>query len=58
MDSLVSPPQVPKTWRKHSHAFKAMVVKACNESGNAMAGMAQKYQLNANLVRNRPVITS
>ena len=50
MDSLASPPQVPKTRRKHSHAFKAMVVKACSEPGNSTAGVAQKYQLNANLI--------
>ncbi len=50
MDSLASPLQVPKTRRKHSHAFKAMVVKACSEPGNSTAGVAQKYQLNANLI--------
>ena len=50
MNSLASLPQVPKTRRKHSNAFKAMVVKACSEPGNSTAGVAQKYQLNANLI--------
>ena len=50
MDSLASPLQVPKTRRKHSHAFKAMVVKACSEPGNSTSDVEQKYQLNANLI--------
>ncbi len=50
MDSLASSPQVPKTRREYSRAFKAMVVKACSEPNNSTAGVAQKYQLNASLI--------
>lgn len=50
MDSLASSLPASKTRRKHSREFKAMVVKACNEPGNSTAGVAQKYQLNANLI--------
>ena len=38
MDSLDPSLPVPKTRRKHSREFKAMVVKACNEPGNSTAG--------------------
>ena len=41
MDSLTSQLQVPKTRRKYSHAFKAMVVKACSELGNSTIGYSQ-----------------
>ena len=50
MDQL--PPSLPasKTRRKHSPAFKATVLKACNEPGSSTAGVAQHYQINANLI--------
>ena len=50
MDQL--PPSLPgsKTRRKHSPAFKATVLKACNEPGSSTARVAQHYQINANLI--------
>ena len=50
MDSLDSSLPAPKTRRKHSPAFKEMIIKACNEPGSSTEAVAQKYQLNANLI--------
>ena len=49
MDTFAPALPAPKR-RRHSHAFKAEVLKACAEPGNTIAGVAQRYQLNANLV--------
>ncbi len=40
----------PKRRRRHSPQFKAEVLTACAEPGNTIAGVAQRYHLNANLV--------
>ena len=50
MDSFVPALPAPKRRRRHSPQFKAEVLKACGEPGNTIAGVAQRYQLNANLV--------
>ena len=39
-----------KARRTHSREFKEIVLKACNEPGHSVASVAQKYQVNANLV--------
>ncbi len=36
--------------RRHSPTFKAEVLAACDEPGASIAAVAQRYQLNANLV--------
>jgi len=36
--------------RRHASAFKAEVLAACAEHGASVAGVAQRYQLNANLI--------
>jgi transposase len=37
--------------RRHSPAFKAKVLTACAQPGASIAAVAQRYQLNANLIR-------
>ena len=41
---------VKRQRRRHSPAFKAEVLAACNEPGASIAAVAQRYQVNANLV--------
>ena len=36
--------------RRHSPTFKAEVLAACDEPGASIAAVAQRYQVNANLV--------
>jgi len=43
-------PAVKRQRRRHSSAFKAEVLAACTEPGASVAGVAQRYQLNANLI--------
>ena len=43
-------PQVKRHRRRHSPAFKTEVLAACDEPGASVAGVAQRYQVNANLV--------
>lgn len=43
-------PAVKRQRRRHSPAFKAEVLAACAEPGASVAGVAQRYQLNANLI--------
>ena len=50
MDTFVPALPAPKRRRRHSPQFKAEVLKACNEPGNTIAGVAQRYGVNANLV--------
>ena len=50
MDTFVPPLPAPKRRRRHSPQFKAEVLKACTEPGNTIAGVAQRYGVNANLV--------
>jgi transposase len=50
MDDLGSTPVAVKRRRRHSAQFKAMVVKASYEPGNSVAGVAQRFHLNDNLV--------
>ena len=45
-----NPIPVTRKRRYHSREFKSMVVQASNAPGNSTAGVAQKYQLNANLI--------
>ena len=49
-DTLPEPAQVKRQRRRHSPAFKSEVVAACNEPGASIAAVAQRYQVNANLV--------
>ena len=58
MDTFVPALPAPKRRRRHSPQFKAEVLKACAEPGNTIAGVAQRYGVNANLVhkwRRKPV---
>lgn len=50
MDTFVPALPAPKRRRRHSPQFKAEVLKACAEPGNTIAGVAQRYGVNANLV--------
>lgn len=50
MDDLGSTLTPAKRRRRHSAQFKAMVVKASYEPGNSVAGVAQRFNLNDNLV--------
>ena len=50
MDQLAPTLPSPRRRRSYSQAFKAMVVKACDEPGHSVAGVAQQYSLNANLI--------
>ena len=49
-DTLPEPAQVKRQRRRHSPAFKSEVLAACNEPGASIAALAQRYQVNANLV--------
>lgn len=49
-NSLPELSQVKRTRRRHSPAFKTDVLSACNEPGASIAAVAQRYQLNANLI--------
>lgn len=50
MDILDSDTPSPKRRRRYSAEFKEAVVAATYESDSSVAGVAQQYQLNANLV--------
>ncbi len=50
METFVSALPAPRRRRRHSPEFKAEVLKACAEPGNTIAGVAQRYGVNANLV--------
>jgi transposase len=50
-NTLVEPSPVKRSRRRHSPAFKAEVLAACSEPGASIAAVAQRYQLNANLVQ-------
>jgi len=41
-----------KTRRRHSRAFKEQVLAECRESGESVAAVARRYDLNDNLVHN------
>lgn len=43
--------QARRSRRKHSAAFKAKVLQACNQPGVSIAAVALAHELNANLVR-------
>lgn len=43
-------PSTKRQRRRHSPEFRAEVVTACSELGASVAAVAQRYQLNANLV--------
>ena len=49
-DTLAEPAQVKCQRRSHSPAFKSEVLAACNHPGASIAAVAQRYQVNANLV--------
>ena len=49
-NTLPELPPVKRRRRRHSPAFKAEVLAACNEPGASIAAVAQRYQLNANLI--------
>ena len=48
--SIPEHPPVKRHRRRHSPAFKAEVLAACVEPGASIAAVAQRYQINANLV--------
>ena len=50
MDTFAPALPAPKRRRRHSPQFKAEVLNACAEPGNTIAGVAQRYGVNANLV--------
>lgn len=50
MDHITPTLTPPKTRRRFSPEFKARVVQECQQPGNSTAGVAQKHQLNANLI--------
>lgn len=50
METLASNAPLLRTRRTFTREFKAMVVEACKEPGNSVAGVTQTHQLNANLV--------
>ncbi|MCB1751032.1 MAG: transposase [Gammaproteobacteria bacterium] len=43
-------PAVKRQRRRHSPRFKAEVLAACTDPGASIASVAQRYQVNANLV--------
>jgi len=49
MDQL-SPTISPKGRRRYSAEFKVRAVRACDEPGQSVAGVARRYGLNANLL--------
>jgi transposase len=50
-NNTLAEPSPVKRRRRHSPAFKAEVLVACSEPGASIAAVAQRYQLNANLVQ-------
>lgn len=50
MDSQGLLPPPIKRRRKHSPSFKKMVVAGANKPGNSIAGVAQRFNVNNNLV--------
>jgi transposase len=50
MDQLSPPVSCHKNRRRYSAEFKARVVRACDEPGQSVAGVARRYDLNANLL--------
>ena len=50
MDRLAPAVSEPKRRRRYSVEFKAMVIKACDEPGQSVAGVARQHDLNANLL--------
>ena len=49
-NTLPEPSSVKRHRRRHSPTFKAEVLAACDEPGASIAAVAQRYQVNANLV--------
>ncbi len=49
-NALPELPQVKIHRRRHSPTFKAEVLAACAQPGASIAAVAQRYQINANLV--------
>jgi transposase len=41
--------------RRHSPTFKAEVLAACDEPGASIAAVAQRYQVNVNLVHKQHI---
>ncbi len=50
MDQLAPTASTPKRRRRYSAEFKARVVRACEEPGQSVAGVARQHDLNANLL--------
>ena len=50
MDHLALPSPVAKRRRSYTSEFRAKVVKASYEPGQSVAGVAQHYQINANML--------
>ena len=44
------PPPVKQRRRRHSQAFKAQVLAACAEPDASIAAVAQRFNINANLI--------
>jgi transposase len=50
MDQLSPTISNPKRRRRYSDEFKARVVRACDDPGQSVAGVARQHDLNANLL--------
>ena len=50
MDRLAPSVSNPRRRRRYPAEFKAMVIKACDEPGQSVAGVARQHDLNANLL--------
>ena len=50
MDHLALPSPVAKRRRSYTSEYRAKVVKASYEPGQSVAGVAQHYQINANML--------
>ena len=50
MDHLALPPPAVKRRRSYTDEFRAKVVQASYEPGQSVAGVAQHYQINANML--------
>ena len=50
MDRLAPAVSNPRRRRRYSAEFKARVIKACDEPGQSVAGVARQHDLNANLL--------
>jgi transposase len=50
MDTLELPPKPKRSRRTHSPELKAQVLNECDQPGASIASVAQRHNLNANLI--------